>query len=445
MASFTIGDKTFESVTLTAFDGANITFSHAYGTKTLPVAAFTVEQIGALNKTTNRVFIDTSQLDLTPPSPEAVKEADALIQSAGEVNGLLSNGNTPLIEAVANGRANIIKVLIARSANVTLMNRLGTTPLQEAEARGDAKIIALLKSAGARHAPKVLPKTPYMLDCEKNIQECRAKAKQFNEQAKASRDKAGSFRRKAAQLSRALANPTEKQQAQDYLSRAQTEDLNAKSAADTAAYYEKQVKSWESAYTEAVRQQTAEAERFEKEEARSRERLSQQQKAQNQQPPPQLPAPAEKSAENKAPPSEDYRDPGLEQMKAQGQQMQADARTVQSMMEIMESKTAAEKELARQVEETKQKMAKVPSYVRYIVWSGLMFFVGGSLWFICMAFYDSALWGLLTLFFGPPAFLVYFIMHPKEMWFPFALYLFGLMMWGIPVMVYQVGVFDFLF
>jgi len=83
-------------------------------------------------------------------------------------------------------------------------------------------------------------------------------------------------------------------------------------------------------------------------------------------------------------------------------------KTAESMVDIMNSKTAAEKEFEHQVAETKAKLAKVPSYVKYIVWCGILFFVGEALLFISLVFYDS-------------------------------------MGWGIPVVVYQVGLFDFLF
>lgn len=144
-------------------------------------------------------------------------------------------------------------------------------------------------------------------------------------------------------------------------------------------------------------------------------------------------------------PSEPYRDPMQDQMKSQQQQVQAAVTTAQSMVDIMESKTAAEKEIARQAEERKEKLSKVPGYVKYVVWCGIFLYVGGVLWFICMAFYDSMVWGLLCFFFPIPMMLIYFIMHPKEMWFSFAMAVFGFLMFWIPVVVYQVGLFDFLF
>ena len=439
LASFTVGDKTFENVTLTGFDGASVMFSHAYGSKTMPIAAFTTEQIEMLNKTTDRLFIDAGVLDLAPPSPEAVKEAEALVQSAGEVNGLLANGNTPLTEAISNGRSDIIKVLIARNANVTMSDGSGTTPLKEAEARGNEKIIALLKSAGAKHAPKALQKTDYMLECEKNIQELRAKAKKAADEAKAFKSKADSYRRKAAQSSRALANQTEKQQAQQYVYLAETEDRHARNASENAAYYEKQIKGWESSYADEARRQAAQAERLEKQEAIAREQTHQQEQRSTQA------AAQEQASAQGAIPQEPYRDPAMEQMQAQQQQAQAAVKTAQSMMDILESKTAAEKEIARQVAETKEKLSKVPGYVKYVVWCGALFFVGGYLWFISMAFYESMMWGLLCFFLGAPLMLIYFIMHVRETWTSFAFCVFGFLMWWIPVMVYKVGLFDFLF
>lgn len=438
LASFTVGEKPYENVTLTGFDGASVSFSHAYGTKTLPIAAFTLEQIEALNKTTERVFIDASTLDLTPPSPEAIKEAEALIQSAGEVNGLLANGNTPLIEAISNGRADMIKVLVARNANVNLADGSGTTPLKEAEARGNEKIIALLKSSGARHPPKVLPKTEHMIECEKKIQEYRAKAKQAADESKAFKSKADAYRRKAAQASRALANQSEKQQAQQYIQMAEVEEGKASMAASLAQGHERSLKSWETAYQEAAQRQAAEAERLEAMEARARESAGRQAQA-------TASTEAAVSGGNSPPPQETYRDPAMDQMQNQQKQVQAAVTTAQSMMDIMNSKTAAEKELERQAAETKEKLSKVPGYVKYVVWCGVLFFVGGYLWFISMAFYESMMWGLLCFFLGAPLMLVYFILHVRETWISFAFCMFGFLMWWIPVMVYKVGLFDFLF
>jgi hypothetical protein len=50
-----------------------------------------------------------------------------------------------------------------------------------------------------------------------------------------------------------------------------------------------------------------------------------------------------------------------------------------------------------------------------------------------------------VFFFGPPAVLIYFILHARETWVPFALYAFGFLMFWIPMVVYQLGLFDFLF
>lgn len=437
--TFKVGEKTFENVTLVAFDGVNVTISHAYGTKTLPILVFTSEEVETLNKTTDKVFIDASRLDLTPPTPEAIKEAEALIQTAGDVNGLLPNGNTPLIEAIANGRGDIIKVLIAHNANVNQLDGSGTSPLKEAENRGNPKIIDLLKSSGAKHVRKALPKTPYMLECEKGIQEARAKVKLLNDQVKALRSSAASYRAKAAQASRALASPAEKAHAGEYLQKATEEESKAKYAAYDIPGWETQAKNWENNLAQAIRQQTAEADEAEKREAEATARLS---RPQTQ---PSAIASGESASAGNVVPPETYRDPGMDQMKQQAQQAQALATTAQSMMDIMNSKTAAEKEVERQVAETKAKLAKVPPYVKYIVWCGILFFVAGALLFISLAFYDSMGWGFIVFFFGPPAVLIYFILHPKEMWFSFALYIFGLLMWAIPVVVYQVGLFDFLF
>jgi hypothetical protein len=440
IASFTVGDKEFQNVTLSSFDGSDVTFSHAFGIKILPIAAFTKDQVEALNATTDKTFIDISKLDLTPPTPEAVKETDAMVQSAGDVNGLMPNGNTPLIEAVANGRTDIIKVLISRNANVNMADGSGTTPLKEAEARGNEKVIALLKSAGAKHPPKVLPKTPRMVELEKYIQESRAKAKEYTAKAREHASKAESYRSKASQATRALASPTERQKASEYQSKAAFEDANAKSASSTASHHENQAKNWEAALAGVHKEQQAQAEREEQREAQARL-----QEARQKESAARAPAVQPSASVPQAQPAEPYRDPMLDQMKSQQQQAQAAVSTAQSMVDIMESRTAAEKEIARQAAERKEKLSKVPGYVRYVVWCGIFMYVGGLLWFICMAFYDSMMWGLLCFFFPVPMILVYFIMHPKEMWFSFAMAVFGFLMFWIPMVVYQVGLFDFLF
>jgi len=148
--SLTIGDFTYERVTLLQFKDNQVTFTHAIGNKTVPLTVLTRGQVAALNSSTDKAVIEADDVDLTPPSPEAVQQAGKMIQTAGDVNGLLPNGNTPLIEAASNGWDDVAKALIARDADANLKNGSEQTPLMAAAAKGYSKVCRLLTDSGVK-------------------------------------------------------------------------------------------------------------------------------------------------------------------------------------------------------------------------------------------------------------------------------------------------------
>lgn len=148
--TMTVGDVTYEQVALTDYRDSVVTFSHAVGNKKVPITVLTREQLQALLVTNDRVRIDPGKFDLTPPSAEAVKQAEKLIQAAGDVNGLLPNGNTPLIEAAVNGWEDVARALIARDADMNLRNGSDQLPLRAAAERGQGDVCRLLRDSGVK-------------------------------------------------------------------------------------------------------------------------------------------------------------------------------------------------------------------------------------------------------------------------------------------------------
>lgn len=172
--SLTIGDFTYERVTLSQFKDNQITFTHAIGNKTVPLTVLTREQVAALNASTDKSIIEPGDVDLTPPSREAVQQAEKMIRTAGDVNGLLPGGNTPLIEAAANGWDDIAKALIARDADLNLKNGLEQTALMVASAKGRVKVCRLLKDSGVKVTDL---KTAMLIEDVKTIRELVLKNK----------------------------------------------------------------------------------------------------------------------------------------------------------------------------------------------------------------------------------------------------------------------------
>lgn len=69
IASFTVGEKTFERVSLMAVKGRVVTISHAFGVKDLSISQLSLEQIEQLNTTSAKVKIE---LPKPPPSTNVV-------------------------------------------------------------------------------------------------------------------------------------------------------------------------------------------------------------------------------------------------------------------------------------------------------------------------------------------------------------------------------------
>ena len=80
-----------------------------------------------------------------------VKTVALLITAGANVNLANKFGNTPLFFAVGNGHTEIVKLLIAKGADVNKAdNKYGITPLYRASSKGHTEIVELLKLAGAK-------------------------------------------------------------------------------------------------------------------------------------------------------------------------------------------------------------------------------------------------------------------------------------------------------
>src|SRR5262245_32725556 len=67
LASLTVGELTYEQVSLVSFQNGAVKFSHSLGVKSVPLVALTAEQVTALNGTAEKVSIQPGSADLTAP------------------------------------------------------------------------------------------------------------------------------------------------------------------------------------------------------------------------------------------------------------------------------------------------------------------------------------------------------------------------------------------
>jgi ankyrin repeat protein len=74
-----------------------------------------------------------------------LREVEGLLNSGAEVNGVGSNGSTPLTQAAATGNLVIARLLLDRGANVNYPNRRGFTALHIAV---DASIDGTIQDGG---------------------------------------------------------------------------------------------------------------------------------------------------------------------------------------------------------------------------------------------------------------------------------------------------------
>ena len=60
------------------------------------------------------------------------------------------SGSTPLYDAASMGRLEVVKLLLARGADVNAANKAGATPLHAAVANGFDYVAAALRAHGAK-------------------------------------------------------------------------------------------------------------------------------------------------------------------------------------------------------------------------------------------------------------------------------------------------------
>jgi len=82
--------------------------------------------------------------------PDAAKTVKALLDAGADFDQKYYMGMTATMYAAVAGRADILKLLLARNADVNAVNEAGQTALQMARAANQAEAAALLKDAGAK-------------------------------------------------------------------------------------------------------------------------------------------------------------------------------------------------------------------------------------------------------------------------------------------------------
>src|SRR5207244_1940763 len=87
-----------------------------------------------------------------------VEVARLLLDRGARVEARDNAGNTPLHEAVYEGREDVVRLLMARKADPDAANKVGATPLYLAAWTGRARLAALLlrhKANVDRQAPEL--------------------------------------------------------------------------------------------------------------------------------------------------------------------------------------------------------------------------------------------------------------------------------------------------
>jgi ankyrin repeat protein len=98
-----------------------------------------------------------------PSVVQTLLDGNADVNAKCECSGYLSGGWTALMVASREGRADLVKMLVARHAVVDLRNKTGRTALAVAAAKGDADVARILLDDGAdANAPDDDGRTPLM-------------------------------------------------------------------------------------------------------------------------------------------------------------------------------------------------------------------------------------------------------------------------------------------
>ena len=73
-----------------------------------------------------------------------------LLAKGADINVKNSNGETALMAASSRGNADVVKLLLDKGADINVKNSKGKTALAIAKDKGKTEIVAMLEKAGAK-------------------------------------------------------------------------------------------------------------------------------------------------------------------------------------------------------------------------------------------------------------------------------------------------------
>ncbi|KAK3390249.1 ankyrin repeat-containing domain protein [Podospora didyma] len=82
-------------------------------------------------------------------TPNMLETIEALLDAGADVNAIDDDGDTPLIQCMINGRADVAELLIRHGADLNVINKLGVTALTGCAGKGIMNVIEVLLKHGA--------------------------------------------------------------------------------------------------------------------------------------------------------------------------------------------------------------------------------------------------------------------------------------------------------